>query len=589
MASSNGRYVISFNGEVYNFEQLRMQLDAESRITWRGHSDTEVILAAIEAWGLAGAIDQFTGMFAFALWDKREQVLHLVRDRLGIKPLYYHLDGPVFLFGSELKAIRANNAFTGEIDRNALSQLLRFSYIPGPYSIFTNTYKLDPGSWISVRFGVQNHPEIVSKRQYWDPLAVVTNGISNRYSCDMEEQVEILEAALSEAVVARMVSDVPLGAFLSGGIDSSLVVALMQAASAKPVRTFSIGFAERGFDEAQFAKLVAKHIGTDHTELYVSPQDARDVIPVLPTLYDEPFADSSQIPTYLVSQLARDHVSVSLSGDGGDELFGGYHRYFLGRKIWEKTGWAPKALKAILAKGMRVPSPAAWQRILDLGKCLSLPAPPFTLTGERVHKLADVFAVASSDELYQRLISHWRNPTSIVVDSREPNTLLPNSRTHSELTDMTEYMMYFDLITYLPNDILVKVDRASMGVSLEARVPLLDHHVVECAWKIPLTLKVQQWQGKQILKNILSKYVPAALFERPKMGFGVPIDSWLRGPLRDWGEELLRPCRLRAEGFFDADLVHDKWQTHQSGKMNYQHHLWDLLMFQAWLEEDSKP
>jgi asparagine synthase (glutamine-hydrolysing) len=579
MVSADGRYVVAFNGEIYNFLELRSQLKAFGH-HFRGHSDTEVMLASFSQWGLDEAIERFNGMFAFALWDRQERVLHLGRDRLGEKPLYYGWMGNTFLFGSELKALKAHPDFQAEINRNALALFLRFGYIPAPYSIYQGIYKLPPGTILTWRGGA-NRPEPVS---YWSAKKVAELGAAEPFIGSEQEALFQLEALLKDAVGLRMVADVPLGAFLSGGIDSSTVVALMQAQSSQPVKTFTIGFYEDGYNEAQHAKAVAQHLGTDHTELYVTPQETLAVIPKLPILYDEPFADPSQIPTFLVSQLARQHVTVSLSGDGGDELFAGYDRYFSGNRIWQKIGWMPRPLRQTAARILTSLSPQTWDWGLThfaalLPAMLKQPTP-----GTKLHLLADFLAAPNSEAIYMHLVSHWKNPEALVVDSSEPPTALSDRQRWAQLPRFTQRMMYLDTVTYLPDDILVKVDRASMGVNLEARVPFLDHRVVELAWRLPLSMKISGTQGKWLLRQVLYKYVPKNLIERPKMGFGVPIDSWLRGPLRDWAEALLDERRLQQEGFLNPQLIRQKWEEHLSGEWDWQYYLWDVLMFQAWLD-----
>jgi len=585
MASESGRYYITYNGEVYNFRELRKELQSLGHV-FCGHSDTEVLLAAIEQWGLEHAVKRFVGMFAFALWDRKERVLHLVRDRLGIKPLYYGWLGRTFVFGSELKAFKAHPAFRGEIDRNALALMMRHNYIPAPYSIYKGIYKLLPGHILTLnRADIGSAP---APTPYWTARDVAEDGAADSFVGSETEAVEYLDTLLRDAVKLRMVADVPLGTFLSGGVDSSTVVALMQAQSERPVKTFSIGFYEQGYNEADHAKAVARHLGTDHTELYVTPEQAMAVIPKLPTLYDEPFSDSSQIPTFLVSELARRYVTVSLSGDGGDELFCGYKRYETGRDLWKKIGWMPTWGRQALARAFSAVPVKVWDGGFGwLAPVLSRYGRAGAV-GDKLHKLAEILAVENPEAMYRRLVSHWKNPAGVVVGAAEPPTVVTDRSRWADLPDFTQRMMYLDLVTYLPDDILTKVDRASMGVSLEARVPLLDHRVVEFAWRVPLSMKIKNGQGKWLLRQVLYKYVPEELIERPKMGFGVPIDDWLRGPLLDWAEDLLGEERLKREGYFRPEPVRKLWQEHLGGKRNWQYYLWDVLMFQAWLENNRK-
>ncbi len=582
MKSADERYIITFNGEIYNFLELRQQLEQLGH-NFRGHSDTEVMLAAICHWELQAAVKQFVGMFAFALWDRKERVLHLGRDRLGEKPLYYGWMGQTFLFGSELKALKAHPEWRGEIDRNALALFMRHNYIPAPYSIYQGIYKLPPGTILTLKSqDTQSPPTAVP---YWSAKSVAELGAAHPFSGSETEAIEQLDSLLRDAIRQQMVADVPLGAFLSGGIDSSTVVALMQAQSNRPVKTFSIGFYEDTYNEAKYAKEVARHLGTDHTELYLTPEEAISVIPKLPTLYDEPFSDSSQIPTFLLSQLAKQQVTVSLSGDGGDELFSGYKRYFLTHRIWQQIGWMPSGMRQALSRALITLSPQTWNSFL-------VPWLPEKLKrlnpGDKLHKLADVIAFESLESLYRRLLSHWKDPNSLVLGASEPTTALNDSELWADLPDLIQSMMYLDTVTYLPNDILTKVDRATMGVSLEARVPLLDHRVVEFAWRLPMSMKIRNRQGKWLLRQVLYKYVPSSLIERPKMGFGIPLGDWLRGSLRDWAEVLLDESRLRQEGFLNPQLIRQKWEEHIAGDRNWQAYLWNVLIFQAWLDENSK-
>jgi asparagine synthase (glutamine-hydrolysing) len=585
MRSAHGRHVVVFNGEIYNYRELRAALEAERAAPpWRGHSDTEVLLAAIEQWGLEEALRRFVGMFAFALWDARERALHLVRDRMGEKPLYYGWAGRTLVFGSELKALCAFPGFHREVDRDALALYLRYACVPAPYSIFTSGHKLLPGTFMTIGqqdFGARRRPRV---QPYWTLAGAADSGARTASRGGARDLTDELDRTLRTAVAGQMVADVPLGAFLSGGIDSSTVVALMQAQSSRPVRTFSIGFEEAGYDEAVHAKRVAQHLGTDHTELYITPQDALAVVPSLAQIYDEPFADASQVPTVLVSQLARRSVTVSLSGDGGDELFGGYNRYRWGRRVRNWLRWMPASLQRAMARAITARPAADWDRLFDrfggaLPGGLRYGAP-----GDKLHKLAGLLGTGSDELLYQRLVSFWADGTV----RREAAYPVPPGwiayGTPSSLRSLPERMMYLDGLGYLPDDILVKVDRAAMSVSLETRVPLLDHRVVELAWRLPLRMKLRGGQGKWLLRRVLDQYVPRALVERPKQGFAIPLESWLRGPLRDWAEALLDESRLRREGFLDHAAVRRRWDEHLSGARNWQYHLWIVLMFQAWLD-----
>lgn len=585
MISPSGRYVIVFNGEIYNHGQLRERLEANGQApAWHGHSDTETLLASFDAWGLEKTVERAIGMFAFAVWDRDTDTLTLGRDRIGEKPLYYGWQGTgeeaVFLYGSELSALRAHPAFEGKIDRGALCLQLRYSYIPTPYSIYQGISKLPAGTLLTVSLTQRE----VQPRAYWSCLRMAQHGARNRFTGTEEEAVDELDSLLRTAVSRQMISDVPLGAFLSGGVDSSTVVALMQANSTHRVKTFSIGFHEQGYNEAEHAKAVARHLGTEHTELYVTPNEALAVIPDLPLLYDEPFSDSSQIPTFLVSKLARQRVTVALSGDAGDELFGGYVRYQMTANLWRKISAAPLPARRLLASALkRVPS-RTWDGV---GRLLPGRVDPAHL-GYKIHKGARVLGSASSDALYLGLTSHWHDPASFVVGGHEPATMLADAKPVLDELGTVPGMMASDMLTYLPDDILVKVDRAAMGVSLETRVPLLDHRVVEFALRLPQSLKLRGNETKWILRQVLYKYVPRNLIERPKMGFGVPIGEWLRGPLHEWGQALLDESRLRKEGILVPERITQVWQEHLSGRHNWEYHLWDVLMFQAWLEHYSR-
>jgi len=580
MVSPSGRYVIVFNGEIYNHLELR---EALSGCNWRGHSDTETLLAAFECWGVEATLKKSVGMFAIALWDRESRTLTLARDRLGEKPLYYGWQNGVLLFGSELKALRAHPAFQGEINRDALTLFLRHNYVPAPYSIYRGINKLPPGTYLQVNAdAVLATSSGIHPVSYWSARVGAEIGQANQFRGSDNEAREALEAVLGQSIKGQMLADVPLGAFLSGGVDSSSVVALMQAQSGRPVKTFTIGFNEEGYNEAEHAHAVARHLGTEHTELYVKPEEAQAVIPLLPTLYDEPFADSSQIPTYLVSRLARQHVTVSLSGDGGDELFGGYNRYFWAQNIWRRLGWLPQPVRAALAGVLTTLPPASWNAAFKRFDRLLPARLRYANPGDKLHKLADILAVRNPEEIYWGLVSHWKQPAQIVKGGIEPATVLTDASQWADVPDLTHRMMYLDTVSYLPDDILTKVDRAAMGVSLETRVPLLDHRVLEFAWTLPLSMKLRDGQSKWLLRQVLYRHVPKELIERPKMGFGIPLDIWLRGPLKNWAEELLNPSRLETGGYFRASPIREKWDEHLSGRRNWSYYLWDVLMFEAW-------
>src|SRR3989454_3408031 len=581
MLSACGRYVMVFNGEVYNFLELQRELEPKGHC-FRGRSDTEVMLAGICEWGLREAVQRFVGMFALAVWDQRDRAFHLVRDRLGIKPLYYGWAGKTFLFASELKALRAHPDLVGEVDRDVLALQMRFGYIPQPYSIYRGIYKLRPGAILSLKVDSARGSGPGSPVSYWSAREAAESGAAHPFRGTEQEAADRLEALLREAVRLRLLSDVPLGAFLSGGVDSSTVVALMQALSSRPVKTFTVGFHEANYNEAVHAKAVAAHLGTDHTELYVTPEETLAVIPKLPAMYDEPFSDSSQIPTHLISNLARQQVTVSLSGDGGDELFAGYSRYFWGMKLWKWLRRLPAPIRSASAWPLRRLGPEGWDRVFGSAASLLPSRLQVSLPGERVQKLADVLAVRDPRALYLGLVSQWRRACELVVGAKELSTLADDFSRYSEPSDFARVMMFLDLVTYLPDDILVKVDRASMAVSLEARVPLLDHRVVDIALSLPVSMHIRNGQGKYLLRKVLDRYVPRRLIERPKMGFGVPIDVWLRGPLREWAEDLLSEDRLQREGFLRPEPIRRVWARYLSGRSHYQYNLWHVLSFQAW-------
>jgi asparagine synthase (glutamine-hydrolysing) len=581
MMSASGRYVIVLNGEIYNFEALRKELGRNGGKPWRGTSDTEVALEAIETWGFERALKQFIGMFALALWDRRDRKLFLVRDRMGEKPLYYGKAGSAFIFGSELKALRAFPDADLEVDRQALSSFLQFGYVPTLLSIYRGVKKLCPGSYMAVSVSMDGTVSVGEPTPYWS-LDLARDGarIQDLKDRDDKQLVDELITRLSATVRRQMVADVPLGAFLSGGIDSSTIVSLMQTQSSRPIRTFTIGFHERGYNEAPYAKQVAQHLGTDHTEFYIDAAEAAAVIPRLPTIYDEPFADSSAIPTFLVSQLTKRHVTVSLSGDGGDELFAGYPRYQFCCDLWNRLNklhpWG-RGRASTLLTGL---SPRAWDLVFKLvfsNRQLQ------QINGHRMHRLARVLCAESFDELYVRIISQWHPEDGIVRlfdREREPNCCLDDERNES----MLKRMRRFDIVQYLPDDLLTKIDRAAMGVSLESRMPFLDHEIVEFAWALPERVLVRQGESKWILRQLLDRFVPRNLVERPKAGFAIPVSHWLRAELKEWAEHLLDEQTLRTQGYLDPAPIRRMWREHCSGKYDRHTYLWNVLMFQAWLQ-----
>ncbi len=587
MLSAFGRYVIAFNGEIYNHLDIRKGLEALGHVpSWRGHSDTETLLAGIEAWGLEATLKKSIGMFAIALWDREEKILTLARDRIGEKPLYYGFQNDTFVFGSELKAIKAHPDFLGEIDRDVICLYLRHCYIPAPYSIYQGIKKLLPGTYLQLPLA---QPVDVLRaavpKAYWSLTEVSAKALAEPFAGSDADAIAALDKQLKQSIGLQMMADVPLGAFLSGGVDSSTVVALMQTQSSQKVKTFSIGFDESGYDEAVYAKAVAQHLGTDHTELYVSSAQALDVIPKLGSMYDEPFADSSQIPTFLVAQMAKQHVTVSLSGDAGDELFCGYNRYALA-DTWSRIERIPFGIRKMAGRSLQSVRPSTWDGLFQqVAKVKSLPSN----MGEKMGKLATRLATVNSvDDLYYSLVSEIDHPEQVVLGAKEPATWLKDVGMKMPFADAKLHMMFMDEMSYLPDDILVKVDRAAMANSLETRVPFLDHRVIELACSLPMSLKMRDGQTKWLLRQVLYQYIPRQLIERPKAGFGIPLGDWLRGPLRDWAEALLDEARLRREGYFDAQFVRAKWQANLEGKHNNQSFLWNVLMFQEWLEEQQK-
>ena len=584
MTSRGGRYVLTYNGEIYNFIELRDELTREG-VRFKGCSDTEVLLASVERWGLEPAIRRFAGMFAFALWDRSEKTLHLARDRMGEKPLYYGWCGKSFLFGSELKALRAHPYWEGDINANALAEYMKLGCVPAPYSIYRGIYKLPPASILSLR--ASDSPRCLPEpRVYWSAQDVVMCASTDKEALSEDEALDQLEKVLMRSVSQVLHSDAPLGAFLSGGVDSSTVVALMKAGSRAPVRTFSIGFHEKGYDEAYHAREVARHLETEHTELYAGSKEALEVIQRLPRLYDEPFADPSQIPTHLLCALTREHdVTVALSGDGGDELFGGYNRYFWAPRIWKWSNRLPGRLKTRLVKDLMTRH-AALARYYEI---ISLVLPRryrIEMAGEKLLKLANLLGATSTDAMYERLRAHGDATVCLPGNRNVEQAIVPKPVPQGLYA--AERMMYRDMVEYLPDDILVKVDRAGMGVGLEVRAPYLDHRVVEFAWGLPLMLKLRGGEGKWILRRLFSRYAPASLAERPKMGFAVPIGEWLRGPLKDWAEDFLKESRLAEEGYFLAESIRRMWTQHESGARDWEFLLWKILMFQSWLDEQER-
>lgn len=576
MASGSSRYVIVFNGEIYNHLDLRVELEVGAHsYTWRGHSDTETLLAAIECWGLEKTLEKCVGMFAFALWDRTEQALYLARDRFGEKPLYYGWQNGTLLFGSELKALVQHIDFSKQINRDALALFLKYNYIPAPYSIWQGIHKLPAGTFIKISKTNVGTPQV-----YWSLKEVAERGVDAQLNISDQDAIHQLDTILRTAVKDQMLADVPLGALLSGGIDSSTIVALMQAQSDRPVKTFSIGFDNQKDDESQYAEAIARHLGTDHTTLVMYPKDMLDMIAKIPQMYDEPFADSSLVPTSIVMKLARQHVTVALSGDAGDELFGGYNRYFLAPQIWNFLKWIPPVLRDKVANIFLCLKPEQWDILTyPLAKIMNQ-----SHVGDKLYKLGQrLQGVRNFDDIYLALVTEWGNADAIVLGAEQGTEAFLTQKEHwPVLNHPVEKMMALDAITYMPDDILVKVDRAAMAASLETRAPFLDHRVAEFAWRIPLHQKIRGGQGKWLLRQVLYQYVPAELIDRPKMGFGIPLDDWLRGPLRSWAEALLTTEMLNRDGLFNVAEIQNAWQQHLQGKRQYGYRLWSILMFQSW-------
>jgi asparagine synthase (glutamine-hydrolysing) len=585
MHSASGRYVIVFNGEIYNFLELRAELESRGH-RFRGHSDTEVMLAAFEEWGLEASVAKFNGMFAFAIWDRELRRLQLARDRLGEKPLYYGWMGETFIFGSELKALQAHPSFRFSVDRDVLALFLRHACIPAPYCICPGIRQLMPATTVTIDPSRPGY--LASPQPYWSALDVLVHGQADPFTGSEEEALRELDRIGRKAVSLRMIADVPLGAFLSGGVDSATVVALMQVQSDRPVRTFTIGFKESDFNEAEFAAAVARHLGTDHTELYLTPDDMLNLVPRLATMYDEPFADSSQLPTHMVSVMARDYVKVALSGDGGDELFGGYVTHFFWSSAWRSTQCVPYPVRRAAAGALSLVPVAYWDRMMRLVRpALPLRYRQVRRTGDKLHLLSEMLGCRSSSQWHMRKISLWKSPSHVVIGAHELSRGLDEVVPESLVPDFTRRMMLSDLLTYLPDDLLVKIDRASMAVSLETRVPFLDPELIGFAASLPISLLVNQWQGKLLQRKLLYRYVPQQLVDRPKRGFSVALGEWLRGALRDWTEDLISKTRLEEQGFFHPAPIRQMWTAHLLGQSDYSNELWAVLMFQAWLQQVS--
>jgi asparagine synthase (glutamine-hydrolysing) len=586
MHSSSGRLILTYNGEIYNHLEIRLELqEIKSNIKWHSNTDTETLVEALDFWGIEVTLKKLVGMFAFAVWDRKLRSLTLVRDRMGEKPIYFGWQGigdkTVFLFGSELKALKVHPEFRGNINNDAIALQLRHNCIPAPYSIYKDIFKLLPGHYLQLKENDLVKKLLPNSKPYWSLVEVATQGVNKLKSLSANDIEKELEQLLKISIKQQMMSDVPLGVFLSGGVDSSTVVALMQAQSNQPIKTFTIGFNEQEYNEAKYAKEVARYLGTEHTELYVSAEQAMAVIPKLAYIYDEPFSDSSQIPTFLISQLAKKKVTVALTGDGSDEVFCGYNRYILSKNLWNKLTLIPLPLRKILASGIKSINSQSWNKFLKILPSLN----QYTNLADKVYKVTSALESKTLFDLYYKLISNWQNPNEILLDGKEPRTFLTNYESELTKLDGQQQMMLLDSMTYLPDDILVKTDRAAMATSLETRAPFLNHKLLEYAWQIPQPLKLKKTQSKWILRQILYKYIPKKLVERPKVGFGVPIDSWLRGPLKDWAQALLDKTKLKNQGFFNPDSISIKWTEHLSGKKNWQYEIWSILMFQEWLSK----
>lgn len=580
MLSASGRYVVVFNGEIYNYPALREELElANCAPSWRGHSDTEVLLACVEAWGFEATLQKLVGMFAIGLWDRKTATLSLARDRLGEKPLYYGAVDGCFTFSSELKAMRAIALRGLDIDRSALAQFMRFGYIPAPYSIYQSIRKLQPGHFVTVS-GASD--DVSEPTPYWRLGSQSVLSLRAQLSqCDDQELIDMLHDRLCRAVAGQMVSDVPLGAFLSGGVDSSTVVSLMQSQSGRRIRTFTIGFDDRKLNEAPYARAVAECLGTEHNELFVTASDAKNVIPLLPMIYDEPFADSSQIPTALISRLTRSHVTVALTGDGADEVFAGYPRYQLTAKLWQQVGRYPILARQVASISLGNVSDQGWDGLL---RCLP-PNMRRQFNGRRMSLLMKLVPSKSLSEMYVRLMSRWQPEDELVIGVSAYDAPPQNWRNGQSDIDS---MRYWDICHYLPDDLMVKVDRAAMAASLETRAPMLDHRVVELAEALPERMLVRNGVGKWALRHVLDRYVPRNLIDRPKAGFEVPLADWLRGPLNSWARALLDPQKIRSEGYLNARRIEEIWQQHQKKLYDHSLHLWNVLMFEAWLDVNCR-
>tara|TARA_Y100001960_G_scaffold137487_1_gene145836 strand:- start:484 stop:2373 length:1890 start_codon:yes stop_codon:yes gene_type:complete len=585
MNSYCGNYTIVFNGEIYNHQEIKARLESQHGITnWFGSSDTEVLLNAISIWGLKKTLDSIRGMFAFALWSHKTSELFLARDRLGEKPLYYGWQESSFIFASELSAIRTHPSCKRVIDRNALSLMMRHNSIPAPHSIYEGIKKLSPGSWIKISLNSRSPiPE-----KYWSANTVIESGIQNATLLSPEESVEHLHALLRDTVANEMVADVPIGSFLSGGIDSSTITALMQENSLNKVKTFTIGFDEAQFNEARYAADIARHLGTEHTQLCVTSKEALEVIPKLSSIYSEPFADSSQIPTYLVSELASRDVKVSLSGDGGDELFSGYNRYILANTAWGKIEYLPVNVRRILKTAFNLLGSQRLSRFARIINTLLWSSVEMAQPGEKVLKALSILDAKNAQDLYSRLVSDWLEPNELVIGSMQAEYVLNTEHLQPRTDNLIHMMMALDMQCYLPDDILTKVDRAAMAVSLETRVPFLDHLIVEFAWTLPTAFKLRGGAGKWPLREILKNYIPDRLLNRPKMGFGIPLANWLRSDLRDWAEDLISQEKMSQQGFFRVQIIRKIWNEHLKGEKNNANLLWNVLMFQSWLESQAR-